>query len=62
MLFRSVAKLRTLADGVLEDSEVDRFLALVERLPELTADELAGLTVTARPGLLDQAGSPKGLL
>ena len=26
------------------------------------ADELAGLTVTARPGLLDGAGSPKGLL
>jgi 2-methylcitrate dehydratase len=57
-----VAKLRTLADGVLEETEVDRFLQLVERLPELTADELAGLTVTARPGLLDGAGSPKGLL
>ncbi|MWJ48971.1 MmgE/PrpD family protein [Clavibacter michiganensis] len=57
-----VAKLRALADGVLEDREVDRFLQLVERLPELTADELAGLTVTARPGLLDGAGSPKGLL
>ena len=53
---------RGVADGVLEETEVDRFLALVERLPELGADELAGLTVTARPGLLDGAGSPKGLL
>ena len=47
---------------MLEEAEVDRFLALVERLPELAADELAGLTVTARPGLLERAGSPKGLL
>ncbi len=47
---------------MLEDREVDRFLQLVERLPELGADELAGLTVTARPGLLDGVGSPKGLL
>jgi len=52
-----VAKFRALAAGVLDDAETDRFLELVQRLPELTADELAGLTVTA-PGL---PAGPKGL-
>jgi 2-methylcitrate dehydratase len=42
-----IAKFRALAEGVLEPAEVERFLELVQRLPELTADELAGLTVTA---------------
>jgi 2-methylcitrate dehydratase len=56
-----IAKFRTLSEGVLEPSEADRFLELVQRLPELDADELGGLTVTARPGLLDAVPSPKGL-
>jgi 2-methylcitrate dehydratase len=41
-----LTKFRTLADGVLEPDEIERFLGTVQRLPELTADELAGLTVT----------------
>jgi 2-methylcitrate dehydratase len=41
-----VNKLRMLADGVLSDTEVDRFISLAERLPELSAAELGGLTVT----------------
>jgi len=41
-----IAKFRTLADGVLAAEEQDRFLGLAERLPELTAEELLGLTVT----------------
>jgi 2-methylcitrate dehydratase len=41
-----VNKLRMLADGVLSDAEVDRFISLAERLPELSAAELGGLTVT----------------
>lgn len=41
-----VHKFRLLADGVLSDAEVDRFIALAERLPELSAAELGGLTVT----------------
>ncbi|WP_411698566.1 MmgE/PrpD family protein [Conyzicola sp.] len=52
-----VAKFRALAEGVLEPTEIERFLELVQRLPELTADELAGLTVTAA-GL---PAGPKGL-
>ena len=52
-------KFRTLAAGTLEPAEIDRFLALAQRLPELSAEELGGLTVTAKPGLL--AAGPKGL-
>lgn len=51
-----VAKLRTMADGVVPDAEVDRFLALAERLPELTPAELGGLTLTAPREQLD--GTP----
>jgi 2-methylcitrate dehydratase len=42
-----VQKFRTLADGVLADAEIERFLDLAQRLPELSASELRGLTVTA---------------
>ncbi|TXK17195.1 MmgE/PrpD family protein [Homoserinibacter sp. GY 40078] len=42
-----VHKFRTLADGILEAEEIERFLALATRLPELRADEVAELTVTA---------------
>jgi 2-methylcitrate dehydratase len=54
-----IAKFRALSDGILEPGEIDRFLGLVQRLPELTAVELGGLTVTAKPGIL--AAGPKGL-
>jgi len=40
-----VAKFRQLADGVLAGSEIDRFLDVAERLPQLTASELGELTV-----------------
>lgn len=41
-----VAKFRSLADGVIAPAEQERFLGLVDRLPELTAQELGGLTFT----------------
>ncbi|MGV6873364.1 MmgE/PrpD family protein [Pseudochelatococcus sp. B33] len=47
-----VKKFRTLTEGVLETAEQDRFLALVERLPELTAAEVVGLTFTLPAGKL----------
>ena len=53
-----IAKFRTLADGVLAAAEVERFLALAERLPELSAIELGGLTVNAA---LPLPTGPKGL-
>jgi 2-methylcitrate dehydratase len=40
-----VGKFRALADGVLAPAEIERFLDVAQRLPELRADELAGLTV-----------------
>jgi 2-methylcitrate dehydratase len=54
-----IGKFRALAEGILEPAEIERFLALVQRLPELGAEELGGLTVTAKTGLL--AAGPKGL-
>jgi 2-methylcitrate dehydratase len=52
-----VAKFRELAAGVLPDAEIERFLDVAQRLPQLTAAELDGLTVfsaglpTPPPGL-----------
>ena len=54
-----IAKFRALAAGILEPAEIERFLELVQRLPELTAEQLGGLTVTSKPGLL--TAGPKGL-
>jgi 2-methylcitrate dehydratase len=56
-----VAKFRTLADGVLEPAEIERFLDVAQRLPDLKGDELGGLSVVARPGLLDAVPAPRGL-
>jgi 2-methylcitrate dehydratase len=57
-----LAKLAALADGVVEEAELDRFRDLVERLGELDPDELAGLTVAAgaggRGGPGDRRGGP----
>ena len=56
-----VNKFRMLAADVLEISEIERFLALAERLPELSAVELGQLTITARPGLIPTTGAPMGI-
>ncbi|WP_411721541.1 MmgE/PrpD family protein [Mycetocola sp.] len=56
-----VAKFRTLAADVVEPEEIERFLDLVQRLPELTAEELSGLTIQAAAGVLTSVPSPKGL-
>lgn len=41
-----VGKFRMLAEGILSPDEIDRFLAVAQRLPELSPAELGGLTVT----------------
>ncbi|GAA4173479.1 MmgE/PrpD family protein [Gryllotalpicola koreensis] len=56
-----VRKFRTLAADALEPDEIERFLATAERLPDLTAEELGGLTITAREGYLDAVPLPRGL-
>ena len=53
-------KFRTLADGVIDQAEQDRFLEAAQRLPEMSADELAGLTFTVAPELLG-ADAPGGI-
>ncbi|MEC5199994.1 2-methylcitrate dehydratase [Arthrobacter sp. PL16] len=57
-----IAKLRMLAAGIVEDAEIDRFLATVEQLPDLPAGSLGQLNVVARPGLIDAVPAPQGLL
>lgn len=56
-----VAKFRLLAEPVLDEGEIDRFLALAERLPELSADEVGELSIVARLGVLETPSMPKGL-
>jgi len=56
-----IAKFRLLAEPVLEPAEIERFLDLVQRLPELTASEVGELSIIAKPGLLEAAPAPKGL-
>jgi 2-methylcitrate dehydratase len=56
-----VTKFRTLAAEVLEADEIERFLDVAQRLPELTGPELGGLTISAKPGLLKSVPLPQGL-
>ncbi|WP_043447037.1 MmgE/PrpD family protein [Arthrobacter sp. L77] len=57
-----IAKLRMLAAGVVDDAELGRFLAAVEQLPDLPAGSLGQLNILARPGVIDAAAAPQGLL
>ncbi len=56
-----IRKFRILAEPVLTPEEIERFLELAQRLPELTADEVRQLTIVAKPGVLAGAPAPKGL-
>jgi 2-methylcitrate dehydratase len=56
-----IAKFRALAEHVLDEEEIERFLELVQRLPELGPEDLGGLTVVAKPGLLVSIPTPEGL-
>jgi 2-methylcitrate dehydratase len=50
-----IGKFKTLTDGIIDPAEQARFLELVQRLPDLTAEELPGLTVKLPAGTLDSA-------
>ncbi len=52
-----INKFRSLAEGVLAAKEIERFLDTAQRLPELTAAELNGLTVNGH----FTAATPKGI-
>jgi 2-methylcitrate dehydratase len=55
-----VRKFRTLTDGILTDAEGERFLDVVQRLPGVSAAELAGLTI-ALPADKLAAGATGGI-
>ncbi len=52
-----VRKFRMLTGGLLDSAEADRFLSVAQRLPELRAHELAGLSIAMPSGMLS-AGHP----
>jgi 2-methylcitrate dehydratase len=56
-----INKFRTLAAGLVEPAEIDRFIAAAENLPKLASGELDQLNITAAPGVVDLAAAPKGL-
>lgn len=56
-----VRKFRLLAEPVLTADEIERFLGLAQRLPELTPEEVQQLTIVADFGVLAAAPAPKGL-
>jgi 2-methylcitrate dehydratase len=47
-----IGKFHTLTEGVLDQAEAERFLDLAQRLPELSASDLTGLTVALPEGVL----------
>lgn len=57
-----IAKFRTLAEGVIDSAEQDRFLDVAQRTAELSAEELKQLTFTVSDDVLARAPRlPKGL-
>ena len=60
--FQYVDKFRRLAQGVIEDSEIERFLDVATRLNELTSNELGGLNVSAPDEVLGRASRSEGII
>lgn len=56
-----INKFRLLAAPVLSTEEIERFLSLVQRLPELSAAEVAELSIIAKPGVVASEPATKGL-
>lgn len=56
-----IRKFRILAEPVLEPAEIERFLDLAQRLPELSVDEVRELNIVARGGVIASAPNPRGL-
>jgi 2-methylcitrate dehydratase len=57
-----IRKFKILTEGVIDPAEQQRFLDLVQRLPDLSAAELLGLTVALPAGkLLSAVADKKGI-
>ena len=56
-----INKFRTLAAGLVDQAEIDRFIAAAENLENLGAGELDQLNIQAADGVINTAAAPKGL-
>jgi len=56
-----LAKFNTHTAGLVNDDDGERFLALITRLPELSADEVASIALPIRGGAIELTGS-RGIL
>lgn len=56
-----INKFRTLAMGLVDEAEINRFIAAAENLENLAAGELDQLNIQAAAGVIDTAAAPKGL-
>ncbi|MGP9782147.1 MmgE/PrpD family protein [Glutamicibacter sp. AOP12-B1-11] len=56
-----INKFRSLAAGLVDEQEIDRFIAAAENLENLGAGELEQLNIVAATGVIDQSNAPKGL-
>ena len=56
-----INKFRTLAAGLVEEAEINRFIAAAQDLENLGAGDLDQLNIVAAPGVIDLAAAPKGL-
>ncbi|MBM7768027.1 MmgE/PrpD family protein [Glutamicibacter nicotianae] len=56
-----INKFRTLAEGLVDEAEINRFIAAAENLENLAAGELDQLNIQAAAGVIDTAAAPKGL-
>ena len=57
-----IAKFHALTDDILEATEIERFLKLVQRLPDLTADDLQLLNPSAPTGYLQHQSGERHFL
>ena len=58
---RSLEGRRAQAFPILSADEIERFLDLAQRLPDLSPEEVQKLTIVADLGVLLSAPAPKGL-
>lgn len=56
-----IQKFRSLAEGVIDEAEINRFLDVVQRTTSLGAGELDQLNIVAADGIIDLSSAPKGL-
>ena len=54
-----IDKLAVLTKGFVEPAESERFLRLVDRLPDLTPEEVGQLNLAAAEGMLEDASTPR---